>query len=124
MSRRVESQVVVVTGASAGVGRAVAHVFARHGARLALVARGTAGLEQARAEVEALGGSAIVLPTDVAEHEQVQAAAAAAEEQLGPIDVWVNDAMATILAPLSEVNAEQFSRATQVTYLGTVYGTM
>jgi short-subunit dehydrogenase len=124
MSRHVDSEVVVVTGASAGVGRAVAHAFARRGARLALIARGTAGLEQARAEVAALGGSAIVLPADVAEHEQVDAAAAAAEEQLGPIDVWVNDAMATILAPLSDVTAEQFTRATQVTYLGTVYGTM
>jgi short-subunit dehydrogenase len=124
MSRHVDSEVVVVTGASAGVGRAVAHAFARRGARLALIARGTEGLKQARAEVEALGGSAIVLPADVAEHEQVDAAAAAAEEQLGPIDVWVNDAMATILAPLSDVTAEQFTRATEVTYLGTVYGTM
>jgi NAD(P)-dependent dehydrogenase (short-subunit alcohol dehydrogenase family) len=119
-----DSEVVAVTGASAGVGRAVAHAFARRGARIALIARDEDGLEQARDEVRALGGDAIVVPTDVADFEQVQAAASAAEERLGPLDVWVNDAMATILAPLHEVSAAEFERATRVTYLGTVHGTM
>jgi short-subunit dehydrogenase len=119
-----DSEVVAVTGASAGVGRAVAHAFARRGARIALIARDEEGLQQARDEVRALGGEAIVLPADVAEFEQVDAAASTAEERLGPLDVWVNDAMATILAPLHEVTAAQFERATRVTYLGTVHGTM
>jgi NAD(P)-dependent dehydrogenase (short-subunit alcohol dehydrogenase family) len=117
-------EVVVVTGASAGVGRAVAHEFARHGARVGLVARGERGLEEARREVEALGGEALVVPTDVADPEQVEAAAEAVEQAFGPIDVWVNDAMATIFAPFRETSAEEFTRATQVTYLGAVYGTM
>ena len=118
------AETVVVTGASAGIGRAVAHEFARHGARVALVARGEEGLEEVRREVESLGGQALVLPTDVADASQVEAAAEAAEEQLGPFDVWVNDAMATIFAPFRETSAEEFTRATQVTYLGAVYGTM
>jgi short-subunit dehydrogenase len=124
VGHRRDSEVVAVTGASAGVGRAIAHAFARRGARIALIARDEAGLEQARDEVRALGGEAIVLPADVAEFEQVDAAARAAEERLGPLDVWVNDAMATILAPLHETTAAQFERATRVTYLGTVHGTM
>src|SRR5579883_2928579 len=117
-------EVVVVTGSSGGVGRAVAHAFARRGARVGLVARGRKGLEDAREEVEALGGRALVVPTDVADPEQVEAAAAAVETELGPIDVWVNDAMSTIFAPLVEIRPEEFRRATEVTYLGTVYGTM
>jgi NAD(P)-dependent dehydrogenase (short-subunit alcohol dehydrogenase family) len=118
------SEVVVVTGASGGVGRAVAHSFAKRGAAVALLARGARGLEEARREVEALGGRPLVLPTDVADHEQVEAAAAAVEEQLGPIDVWVNDAMATVFAPFLRIEPEEYRRATEVTYLGTVYGTM
>ena len=117
-------EVVVVTGASGGVGRAIAHAFARRGADVALLARGKQGLDAAAREVEALGGRALVLPTDVADHEQVEAAASAAEEQFGPIDVWVNDAMATIFAQFADTSAEEFARATQVTYLGAVYGTM
>jgi short-subunit dehydrogenase len=117
-------QVVVVTGASGGVGRAIAHAFAKRGADVALLARGKEGLDAAAREVEALGGRALILPTDVADHEQVEAAAAAAEEHFGPIDVWVNDAMATVFAPFAETSAEEFARATQVTYLGAVYGTM
>ena len=117
-------EVVVVTGASGGVGRAVAHAFARRGARVGLIARGREGLDAARREVETLGGQALVLPADVADPEQVEAAAADAERQLGPIDVWVNDAMATVFAPFLEVSAEEYKRATEVTYLGTVYGTM
>jgi NAD(P)-dependent dehydrogenase (short-subunit alcohol dehydrogenase family) len=117
-------EVVVVTGASAGVGRAIAHAFARRGAHIGLLARGEHGLEEARREVESLGGKALVLPTDVADHAGVEAAAEAVERRLGPIDVWVNDAMATVFAPFLAVEPEEFKRATEVTYLGTVYGTM
>jgi NADP-dependent 3-hydroxy acid dehydrogenase YdfG len=124
MSRSRQSEVVVVTGASAGVGRAIAHAFARRGAHVALLARGERGLEEARREVEALGGKALVLPTDVADHARVEAAADAVEQRFGPIDVWVNDAMATVFAPFLTVAQEEFKRATEVTYLGTVHGTM
>ena len=117
-------EVVVVTGASGGVGRAVAHAFAKRGAHIALMARGQEGLEGARVECESFGGRAIVIPTDVADHEQVEAAAARAEMELGPIDVWVNDAMATVFAEFLETSAEEYKRATEVTYLGAVYGTM
>jgi NAD(P)-dependent dehydrogenase (short-subunit alcohol dehydrogenase family) len=117
-------EVVVVTGASAGVGRAIAHSFAKRGAWIGLLARGEHGLDAARREVESLGGRALVLPTDVADHDQVDAAAAAVEQRFGPIDVWVNDAMATVFAPFLQVEPEEFKRATEVTYLGTVYGTM
>jgi NAD(P)-dependent dehydrogenase (short-subunit alcohol dehydrogenase family) len=116
--------VVVITGASAGIGRATACAFARHGWRVALLARGADGLEGARADVERLGGEALVLPTDVAVAEQVEAAADAVEARWGAIDVWVNDAMATIFAPAQEVRPEEFRRATEVTYLGTVWGTL
>jgi short-subunit dehydrogenase len=119
-----DSEVVVVTGASGGVGRAVAHSFAKRGARLALLARGASGLEQACDECRALGGQAIAIPTDVAEAEQVEAAAVRAEAELGPIDVWVNDAMATVFGEFLDISAEEYRRATEVTYLGAVYGTM
>ena len=124
MSASPPPRVVVVTGASAGVGRAVAHAFARRGATIGLVARGRAGLEAAAEEVRQLGGSALVLPADVADHDQVDAAAQAVERRVGPIEVWVNDAMATVFAPLSETAPDEFRRATEVTYLGTVHGTM
>ncbi len=114
----------MVTGASAGVGRAVAHAFARRGARVGLVARGKAGLDAAARECEQLGGTAIPIPTDVASDEQVERAAQTAEQELGPIDVWVNDAMATVFAPVVDTEPAEFRRATEVTYLGTVYGTM
>jgi NAD(P)-dependent dehydrogenase (short-subunit alcohol dehydrogenase family) len=117
-------EVVVVTGASAGVGRAVVRELAAGGASVGLVARGEAGLEGARADVERLGGRALVVPADVADHDQVEAAAARIESELGPIDVWINNAMATILAPLSEIAPEEFRRSTEVTYLGSVWGTM
>ena len=116
--------VVVVTGASAGVGRAVARAFGRRGARVGLVARNEEGLHAAAREVEAGGGRALVLPADVADAEQVERAAARAAAELGPLDVWVNDAMATILAPLWRIEPREFRRTTEVTYLGQVYGTM
>jgi short-subunit dehydrogenase len=118
------TEVVVVTGASAGVGRAVAHAFAKRGARLGLLARGEESLEAVVEEVRALGGEAMALPTDVAEFDQVQSAAEAVRERYGEIDVWVNDAMATIFAPVEQITPQEFERATRVSYLGTVHGTM
>jgi len=120
---RSEAQ-VVVTGASAGIGRAVAREFARHGWRVALLARGTDGLEGARADVQSLGSEAMVILADVADETQVEAAAAQVEALWGRIDVWVNDAMATIFAPVLDITPADFRRATEVTYLGTVWGTM
>ncbi len=113
-----------MTGASGGVGRAVVHAFAKRGAHIGLLARGERGLDGARQEVESFGGKALALPTDVADHQRVEAAADAVEGRFGPIDVWVNDAMATVFAPFLKVEPEEFKRATEVTYLGTVYGTM
>src|SRR5437762_646470 len=118
------SEVVVITGASAGVGRATARNFARHGARIALLARGTDGLETAQREVQELGGTAIVIPVDVANPEQVEAAAARAEIDLGKIDIWINNAMASVFSPIKEMTSEEFRRVTEVTYLGYVYGTL
>src|SRR4051794_4503290 len=117
------SQVVVITGASAGVGRATARAFGREGARVALIARGRAGLEAAAEEVRAAGGEALVVPCDVADAAAVDAAAARVEEAFGPIDVWVNVAMAAVLAEVAETSAEEFRRVTEVTYLGSVHGT-
>jgi short-subunit dehydrogenase len=124
MSSPPGAEVVVITGASGGVGRAVAHAFAKRGARLALLARGEQGLNDCRREVEELGGQGLVIPTDVADHEQVEAAAERAERELGPIDVWINDAMATVFAKFVDVTPPEYKRATEVTYLGAVYGTM
>ncbi|HKW68008.1 MAG TPA: SDR family oxidoreductase [Terriglobales bacterium] len=119
-----EHEVVVITGASAGVGRATVREFAKHGAWVGLIARGRDGLEGARREVEAEGGKALVLPTDVADAKQVEQAAQRVEDKLGPIDIWVNDAMASVFSPVKEMTAEEFKRVTEVTYLGYVYGTL
>jgi NAD(P)-dependent dehydrogenase (short-subunit alcohol dehydrogenase family) len=115
--------VVVITGASAGVGRATVREFARRGADIALIARGLDGLEAARQEVEALGGRALVTPADVAHPREVEAAAARAEAELGPIDIWVSNTFAGIFARFGDTTPEEFRRVTEVTYLGQVNGT-
>lgn len=117
-------KVVVITGASAGLGRAIARQFGRHGARIGLLARGEEGLEAARREVEERGGKALAIPTDVSESEQVEAAAKKVEDAFGPIDVWINNAMVSVFSPLREIEPAEFKRVTEVTYLGQVYGSM
>jgi len=117
-------ETVVITGASAGVGRATAHAFAVQGAQIGLIARGTQGLQASAAEVEKGGGKALTLPLDVADPDAVEAAAQRVEDRLGPIDIWVNCAMATIFAPFHRISPDEYRRATEVTYLGFVYGTM
>jgi NAD(P)-dependent dehydrogenase (short-subunit alcohol dehydrogenase family) len=115
---------VVVTGASAGVGRATAIAFAQNGCNVALIARGSEGLEGARRDVEAAGGRALVLPLDVADADAVFTAADQVVAEWGAIDVWVNDAMVTIFAPVKDITPKEFRRVTEVTYLGQVHGTM
>jgi NADP-dependent 3-hydroxy acid dehydrogenase YdfG len=116
--------VVVITGASAGVGRATARAFARRGATLALLARGTEGLEAAKSEVEAAGGRGLAISTDVADATQVEHAAEKVENELGPIDVWINNAMTSVFSPVRELEPVEAERVTAVTYLGSVYGTL
>lgn len=116
-------EIVVVTGGSAGLGRAIAAAFARDGADVAILARGPERLDQARQELESWGGRALAIPADVADPDQVEVAAEKVERELGPIDIWVNNAMATIFSPLLEMRPEEFRRATEVTYLGYVWGT-
>src|SRR2546423_12237813 len=118
------SEVVVITGASAGVGRATARRFAKDGAQIALLARGRDGLEAARKEVEEFGGRAIVVMVDVADADEVEAAAAQIERELGEIDIWINNAMASVFSPIQEMTPEEFRRVTEVTYLGCVHGTL
>jgi NAD(P)-dependent dehydrogenase (short-subunit alcohol dehydrogenase family) len=114
---------VVVTGASAGIGRATARAFGARGDRVGLVARGEAGLESAAKEVEHLGGTALIVPADVADFDQVSSAARLVEEAFGPIDVWVNVAFTSVFAPFWEIAPEEFARVTSVSYLGYVHGT-
>ena len=124
MKKPNKPEVVVVTGASAGVGRATVRAFAKRGAHIGLLARGEEALEATRKEVERYGGKALVLPTDVADAGAVERAAQAVEDTFGPIDIWVNDAFASIFAPLKEIDPADYKRATEVTYLGSVHGTM
>ena len=117
------TRTVVVTGASGGVGRAVARQFGARGDRVALVARGEKGLDAAADEIRKSGGQAITLPVDVADHAAVDAAAAKTEAEFGPIDVWVNTAFSSVFAPFTEIEPDEFRRVTEVSYLGYVYGT-
>ena len=118
------SRVIAITGASAGVGRAAAHRFAREGAKIGLIARGSERLQAARREVEELGGEALVVIADVADAHAVETAAKAIEDTFGPIDVWVNNAMASVFSTVKEMTAEEYKRVTEVTYLGYVHGTL
>jgi len=115
---------IAITGASAGVGRATVRRFAREGACIGLMARGQARLDAAAAEVEERGGQALALPLDVADADAVDDAAERIEARFGPIDVWVNNAMATVFAPVRDTTPEELRRSTEVTYLGSVWGTM
>ena len=119
-----KAEVVVITGASAGVGRATAQAFAKRGASIGLIARGIDGLEGAQRDVEGAGGKALVLPTDVSSPEQVEAAADAVEKSFGSIDIWINNAMVSVFSPVKEMTPDEFKRVTEVTYLGSVYGTL
>ncbi|MDN2501684.1 SDR family oxidoreductase [Nocardia nova] len=119
-----KSRVVVVTGASGGIGRATAVAFGRRGDRVALLARGETGLAAAAEQIRRAGGTALIVPTDVAESEQVTAAAERVEQELGPIDVWVNVAFTSVFAPFDEIEPAEFRRVTEVSYLGYVYATM
>lgn len=119
-----QPETAVVTGASAGVGRATATALARRGMAVALLARGAAGLEGTAGDVRAAGGRPLVVPTDVANWHDVEAAAATTEKELGPIDLWVNNAMTTVFALSWDIAPEELRRATEVTYLGQVHGTM
>ena len=124
MSTPPPGQVVVVTGASGGIGRATATAFGARGAKVALLARGEAGLAGAARDVEAGGGQALVLPTDVADPAQIEAAAERVETELGPIDVWVNVAFTSVFSPFEKITPEEYKRVTEVNYLGFVYATM
>ncbi len=118
------ADVVVITGATAGVGRATVREFASRGAKIGLLARDPERLEATRKEVEEMGGEAIGIPTDVADPKQVEEAAAKVEERFGPIDIWINDAMTSVFSPIKELTPEELRRVTEVTYLGSAYGTM
>ena len=117
-------RVVMITGGTAGVGRATAIRFARRGARVGLIARDPAGLDETRQELEALGAEVATFAVDVSDADAVRAAADDCETRLGPIDVWVNNAMATVFSPVDAMDAAEIRRVTEVTYLGYVYGTL
>jgi NAD(P)-dependent dehydrogenase (short-subunit alcohol dehydrogenase family) len=123
MDEQKKRQVVVVTGASAGIGRATVRAFAQRGADVALIARGQQGLDAAKREVEAAGGRALSLPVDVADAEAMLRAAERTEQELGHIDVWVNNAMVSVFAPFWEIEPAEYQRVTDVTYHGYVNGT-
>jgi NAD(P)-dependent dehydrogenase (short-subunit alcohol dehydrogenase family) len=116
-------ETVVITGGTAGIGRATAREFARHGCNVAVLARGKDGLQATRREIEELGGKALAIPTDVADWQAVEAAADQIERELGPIDIWVNNAFAGIFSRFMDVTPEEYERVTAVTYLGQVNGT-
>ena len=124
MSEENRPEVVVVTGASSGVGRATSREFGKHGAHVALLARGRDGLEGARRDVEAAGGKALVVPTDVADADAVEQASERVEEEFGPIDIWINNAMTGVFSPVKEMRSEEYRRVMEVNYLGYVYGTL
>ena len=117
-------EVVVVTGASAGLGRAIVRRFAQDGAHIGLIARGMDGLEGAKRDVEELGGKAIICQGDVADPETTERAAQMVEDEFGPIDIWINNAMVSVFSPVKEMTPEEYKRVTDVTYLGFVYGTL
>jgi NAD(P)-dependent dehydrogenase (short-subunit alcohol dehydrogenase family) len=119
-----DSQVVVITGASAGIGRATANAFAERGAKLGLLARGEVGLAGAVRDVERAGGTALAMQADVADPEAVERAAARVEAELGPIDIWINNAMVSVFSPVEQMTPDEFRRVTEVTYLGVVHGTL
>ncbi len=123
-SNKFKNKVIVITGATGGVGRATAWEFAKQGAKIVLLAREHQQLEATKKEVEQYGGEALCIPTDVADADAVEKAAEQAEQAFGPIDVWVNNAMNSVFAPVKEVTPEEFKRVTEVTYLGQVYGAM
>lgn len=114
--------VVVITGATSGIGRATARKFGKDGARVGLLARGEDGLEGTKEDIEDAGGEALAIPTDVAEYEQVEDAAEQVENEFGPIDIWVNDAMTTVFSPFLDIEPDEYERVTEVTYLGAVHG--
>jgi NAD(P)-dependent dehydrogenase (short-subunit alcohol dehydrogenase family) len=118
------TQTVVITGASAGIARATAALYGRRQANVVLLARGKAGLQAAAADVEAGGGQALVVQTDVSDYDQVDAAASQAEEAFGPIDTWINVAFTSVFAPFTQITPAEYKRVTEVSYLGFVYGTM
>lgn len=124
MKKDFKNKVVVITGASAGLGRSLVRTFAQHGANIGLIARGEDGLHGAKKEVEAAGGKAVIAAMDVSDAKAFEAAADIIEEKLGHIDVWINNAMVSVFGPLTKMNADEFKRVTEVTYLGQVYGTM
>lgn len=119
-----KSKIVVITGASAGVGRATAHEFGKAGAKVVLLSRNTESLEATKKEVEDLGGEAHYFPLDVADKEKVEETVQTIENEIGPVDVWVNNAMASVFSPIKEMNSKEFERVTEVTYLGQVYCTI
>jgi NAD(P)-dependent dehydrogenase (short-subunit alcohol dehydrogenase family) len=119
-----KKETVVITGASAGLGRAIACEFGKSGAQVALLARGRAGLDAAQREIETAGGTALTVPTDVSDAEAVESAAATAEREFGTIDIWINNAMVSVFSPVKDTKPEEFKRVTDVTYLGVVNGTL